>query len=57
MEEKDTPTIYSVAEAGKGYTQKLVKWVMALYYLTPLTHPDQKYLFIIVEGENTLLPY
>ena len=52
VEGSDVPTIYSVVEAGKGYLQKLVKWMMGLYYLTPVQHQDQKYLQHVVEGEG-----
>ncbi len=47
---ESTPSIYSVVESGKEYTQKLVKWMVALFYLTHVHHPDQKYLHTVVEG-------
>lgn len=51
VEDDKVPTIYAVVEAGKEYTQQLARWSMALYYLTPLHHQDQRHLHHLVEGE------
>ena len=50
MEKNGKPSIYLCMEAAKEYLQKLSKWMMALLYLTPLYHSDQKHLDAIVEG-------
>ena len=50
MRGSDKHSIYSFVESGKEYIQKLCRWMMALLYLTPIHHPDQKHLHLIVEG-------
>ena len=47
--------MYSVVGAGKEYIQTLVKWMAALFYTTPVHHPDQNFLHSIVDGEYWMM--